>query len=143
LGCLPLHGRDPQLIQKLRAGETLKLVGGGHFLQQPIFAPDLARLALSCQGKEQTYGKIFCAAGPDVIESRAYYQIIADVLDVSLRVEEICVSDHLRAQPASAPFLCHRIYDLSRLRAAGAKAPDTPIAQGLREHVASCRSGCA
>lgn len=31
LGCLPTHGRDQELIEKLKAGKTLKLVGGGHF----------------------------------------------------------------------------------------------------------------
>src|SRR5690606_5274960 len=29
LGCLPEHGRDPKLIARLRAGEPLRLVGGG------------------------------------------------------------------------------------------------------------------
>ncbi|MDP6453177.1 MAG: FtsX-like permease family protein, partial [SAR202 cluster bacterium] len=44
LGCLPEHGRDPELIEKLQAGDTLRLVGGGHFLQQPIYAEDLAEM---------------------------------------------------------------------------------------------------
>ena len=35
LGCLPLHGRDDEIIDRIRRGETLKLVGGGYFLQQP------------------------------------------------------------------------------------------------------------
>ena len=30
LGCLPTHGRDPQLLERMKAGEPLKLVGGGH-----------------------------------------------------------------------------------------------------------------
>jgi nucleoside-diphosphate-sugar epimerase len=137
LGCLPLHGRDPQLIQKMRAGETLRLVGGGHFLQQPIFARDLARLILSAAGNRKTYGKIFCAAGPDIIESREYYRIIADILGVGLKVEEVSVSQYRQENPGQRSFLCHRIYDLSRLRAAGLKVPATPIAKGLKEHVRS------
>lgn len=47
LGCLPEHGRDPQLIDRLRRGEALRLVGGGHYLQQPILAADLAQTILS------------------------------------------------------------------------------------------------
>ncbi|MCZ6680361.1 MAG: NAD-dependent epimerase/dehydratase family protein [Candidatus Poribacteria bacterium] len=137
LGCLPLHGRDPQLIAKLRAGETLQLVGGGHFLQQPILARDLADLILSIGGNEDTYGQIFCAAGPDIIESREYYRIIADILGVELNVEEISVSDHLAAHPEMASFLCHRIYDLDKLRSCGVRVPNTSIEQGLREHVES------
>ena len=51
LGCLPLHGRDPKLIESLRLGLPIKLVGGGHFLQQPIIADDLAETILSIAGK--------------------------------------------------------------------------------------------
>jgi len=137
LGCLPLHGRDRELIARLQSGETLQLVGGGHFLQQPVLARDLAELILSMAGNAQTYGQVFCAAGPDVIESRDYYRIIAEILGVEMRVEEVPVAERLAAHPADAPFLCHRIYDLGRLRAAGALLPATPIAVGLRAHVES------
>ena len=137
LGCLPLHSRDTALISRLKAGETLQLVGGGHFLQQPILARDLADLILSIHGNESTYGQIFCAAGPNIIESRQYYRIIADILGVEFKVEEISVSDHLATHPEAAPFLCHRIYDLSKLRFSGVKVPSTPIEQGLHEHVES------
>ncbi len=135
LGCLPAHGRDAALIEKLRAGQSLSLVGGGYFLQQPIFAPDLAALCLSCLGNANTRGHIFCAAGPDVVESRTYYQIIADYLDTPLVVEELPVDAYLRDNPNSAPFLCHRIYDMSKLQQSGAAVPNTPLADGLRQHV--------
>ena len=119
LGCLPAHGRDPNLIARLRAGETLTLVGGGYFLQQPIHAADLADVILEMAGNPATHGEIFCAAGPDVIESRSYYQIVADILGVQLTVDELSVSGYLAQFPESAPFLCHRIYDLAHLSRAG------------------------
>jgi nucleoside-diphosphate-sugar epimerase len=137
LGCLPMHLRDAQLISRITSGEALQLVGGGHFLQQPIFAPDLARLILSLVGNERTYGQAFCTAGPDIVESRDYYRIIADALGKSLNIEEVPVSSSLAAHPDFAPFLCHRIYDLGGLRAAGVEIPSTPIDKGLREHVES------
>ena len=137
LGCLPTHGRDPQLLDRMKKGEPLKLVGGGHFLQQPICAEDLAALTLSCHSRESTYGEIFCCAGPDIVESRTYYEIIADAIGVELRVEELSVSAYLAEDPESAPFLCHRIYDLKKLTAAGLAVPSTPLAQGLRTHVDS------
>jgi nucleoside-diphosphate-sugar epimerase len=135
LGCLPLHSRDPEILTKLSAGEPLTLVGGGHFLQQPILARDLADLILSMGGKPSCFGQIFCAAGPDSVESRAYYQIIADILRIDLTIKETPVDQYLAANPGAAPFLCHRIYDLRKLQAAGVKIPATPLAEGLREHV--------
>jgi nucleoside-diphosphate-sugar epimerase len=137
LGCLPLHSRDPELIARLRTGERLKLVGGGHFLQQPILARDLADLILSVFGNETCNRQIYCAAGPDIIEARAYYRLIADILGVGLRIEELPVDQHLAAHPGSTPFLCHRIYDLTRLKSSGLAVPSTPIEQGMRAHVES------
>ena len=72
LGCLPDALRVPGLPQKIKSGETLALVGGGHFLQQPIFAPDLAALALSVPDTPVSDRKIYCAAGPEIAESVAY-----------------------------------------------------------------------
>lgn len=135
LGCLPAHGRDPQLLHRMVSGETLRLVGGGYFLQQPIFAPDLAQTILSLAGNPRTYGQIFNTAGPQMIESRAYYRIIADILGVDLHIEELRVGEWLAEHLESAPFLCHRIYDLTRLRESGACMPSTPLEAGLRQHV--------
>jgi nucleoside-diphosphate-sugar epimerase len=138
LGCLPRHGRDPDLLGKIRRGETLQLVGGGHFLQQPIMARDLAKLILSCHDNEAAHEQIFCTAGPDIIESRSYYDEIARVLDVDpAPVEEVGVRAHREENPGDAPFLCHRIYDLGRLRAAQLATPSTPFELGIREHVES------
>ena len=135
LGCLPLHGRDPGLIKKLREGVPLKLVGGGSFLQQPVYADDLAAAIVSVGGNKAACGKIFNMAGPDIIESRQYYRIIADILKVNLTIEEIPAASYLAEKPEGRPFMCHRIYDLSRLRAAGLAVPSTSIEDGLRLHV--------
>jgi nucleoside-diphosphate-sugar epimerase len=137
LGCLPTHGRDKQLLERLRAGEPLRLVGGGHFLQQPILARDLADLMLGVAGRTDLHERIFQAAGPDIVESVTYYRIIADILGVDLQIEELPVDQFLAQNPTSAPFLCHRIYDLGNLREAALPVPSTPLPIGLAEHVAA------
>ena len=140
LGCLPLHGRDPELIDKLQMDQPLQLVGGGHFLQQPILARDLADLLLSIHGNPHCQNQIYLAAGPDIVESRTYYQIIAGILGVKLSVTEIPVDQYRTDHPEAASFLCHRIYDLSKLKTSGLQVPATPLAQGLEEHVAALLS---
>jgi nucleoside-diphosphate-sugar epimerase len=137
LGCLPEHGRDPQLLDRLRKGESLRLVGGGHYLQQPILAADLAQTILSCADNPAAHGQICNVSGPTIVESWHYYQIIADILGVPLAVEELSVADYLQANPERASFFCHRIYDLSRLTDCGLHVPATPLAEGLRGHVES------
>ncbi len=135
LGCLPDASRVPGLLRKIRNGEALQLAGGGHFLQQPIFAEDLAELILSVRENELADRKIYCAAGPDIVESIAYYRMIADELGVCLRVEELPVTQSLKIHPEWRFFLCHRIYDLTPLRLEGLKVPNTPLREGLHRHI--------
>lgn len=135
LGCLPLHGRDAGLIDRLRRGEPIRLVGNGHFLQQPILADDLAETIVSVAGNDKARRQVLNTAGPDIIESRQYYQIVADILGVELQVEEVPVGSHLAEHPGAAPFLCHRIYDLSRIGRTGLSLPSTTVEEGLRLHV--------
>jgi nucleoside-diphosphate-sugar epimerase len=137
LGCLPLHGRDPELINRLKAGEPLTLVGGGYFLQQSILASDLSKLILSMVSVEATFGQVFCTTGPNTIQSRDFYQIIADILGVRLTINETPVDAHLAENPGAATFLCHRRYDMSKLRATDVAVPDTPIEVGLQAHIES------
>lgn len=139
LGCLPLHSRDVDLLAKLKRGEPLQLIGGGHFLQQPIFATDLARTILSCAGNPHCHSQIYLTAGPDIIESRRYYEIIAEELGVQAKIEEVSVSQFLAEHPDRHSFACHRIYDLSKLRSHGLHVPATSITEGLRQQVESLR----
>ncbi|MCC6423258.1 MAG: NAD-dependent epimerase/dehydratase family protein [Phycisphaerales bacterium] len=135
LGCLPRHGRDDQLIERLRRREPLHLVGGGHFLQQPIFADDLANLALSTIGNSRAERKTYPAAGPEMIESAHYYQLLANDLNVPLTIQEIPLQEHLRSNPADRPFLCHRIYDLRPLADDRLTVPSTSMFDGLKRHL--------
>jgi nucleoside-diphosphate-sugar epimerase len=136
-GCLPHHSRDSRLVDHLLSGTPLRLVGGGHFIQHPVLTDDLARTILAMSGNPRTYQKIFNVAGPEVMESRTYYQLAADILQVPLKVEETSVEDHMREFPESAPYLCHRMYDLGLLRATCVPMPDTPLEVGLRGHLAT------
>lgn len=135
LGCLPLHGRDPDLLEKMRAGETLRLVDGGRFLQQPVSAEDLAATIASAAENQKCGGRVFNVAGPDIVESVEYYRIVAGVVGARLSVEEIPAGSFLAENPGRASFICHRIYDLKALRESGLAVPATPLAEGLRAHV--------
>ena len=137
LGCLPEHGRDPGLIERIRTGTPLRLVGGGKFLQQPIFVDDLANLVLSCPFSPCSARQIYHCAGPDIVESVTYYQILAELLGCSLNVEELPVLDYLREHPEQKSFLCHRIYDLKKIRMDCLEVPSTPLRTGLQNHLES------
>jgi nucleoside-diphosphate-sugar epimerase len=140
LGCLPLHGRDPDILTRIRKKEPLRLIGGGRFLQHPVFAPDLAATLLDLPGKEKSVGQIYNIANPDIVESRRYYEIIGEILGESVFIEEVPTERFLSENPDKAPFCCDRVYDLGRLKASGLKIPATTLQEGLRQQVVSLDS---
>ena len=138
LGCLPEHGRDPQLLDRIRAGEPLRLVGGGHFLQQPIFAADLAAIALSCVGNARVAGQVYLTPGQEVVASRDFYTLIADALGVEMPpITEVPIDAFVAANPGKRHFCCHRVYATDKARRDGLTMPTTPLRDGLAAHVRS------
>jgi nucleoside-diphosphate-sugar epimerase len=137
LGCLPRHGRDPELIDRMKRGESITLVGGGYFLQMPVFAQDLWQMAMSCPGKPHTHGEIYFSPGPDIIHSREFYQLIAETLGVNITIEEVSITDYLAEHPEHASFCAHRVYSTEKARDHGLVIPTTRLDDGLPRHVRS------
>lgn len=140
LGCLPPGGRDADLIGKIESGSRIPLVGGGRFLQQPVYVDDLARVIFDVGSTDATVGGIYNVAGPDTVESVEYYRIVAAAIGKELLVDEVPVASYLAENPDRASFLCHRFYSLDKLIGAGVRPPDTPLATGLGLQVESLRS---
>jgi len=134
-GCLPLHGRDPHLIDHMLGGQPLRLIEGGRYLQHPVFAPDLAATILSAAGNPGGIGRTLNVAGPDVIESRDFYQTLGRLLAREVTIEPVKVGEFLAEHPEKAPFCCDRVYDLSELIASGLTLPATSLEAGLRQQL--------
>ncbi|MCE0496359.1 MAG: NAD-dependent epimerase/dehydratase family protein [Methylacidiphilales bacterium] len=135
LGCLPLQSRDPELLERLRRGEPLRLLDGGRLLQHPIFAADLARTILSVPAAPGVTGQILNVAGPDVVVSSRYYEVIAEAVGATVSIESIDLEGHLLAHPEQGPFCCDRVYDMTALSRSGLAIPTTRLHDGLREQV--------
>lgn len=137
LGCFPEHSRQAELPELILKGKPIRLVGAGTYIIQPIYVDDLARVMLDSAFNEKTYGELFCIGGPDAIENRIYYKVIANCLGVDLKLEEIPVLGYVEAHPEYSGHLCHRIYDLSKLKSTGIRLPDTRIVEGIKRQLAS------
>ena len=136
LGCYPEHSRQPDLLAHLRSGKPLRLVGGGEFLIHPIFADDLALSLLDCLDKPQAYQQIFCMGGPDVVSNADYFRLLGRILGVDVTIETIPLEGYLEAHPQYSGHLCHRCYDLTKLREAGVRMPSVSLEAGLRQQIA-------
>lgn len=130
-GCFPMQSRQEDLLDVMKKGK-ISLVGGGCYLIHPVYAEDLAKVMLDCVEKEKTFQEIFCVGGPEIIENRTYYEILAKIIGVEIEIEEIPLTGFVERHPEYYGHLCHRAYDLTKLAQAGAELPSTTIEEGLQ-----------
>ncbi len=136
LGCYPEHTRQSDLLAHIRAGKPLRLVGGGAFLIHPIYVDDLALALLDAIGNPAAFRQTFCIGGVDIVTNAAYYQLVGDIIGCPVTVEEVPLAGYLDAHPHYSGHLCHRAYDLTKLRHAGVRMPSTTLEEGLRRQIA-------
>jgi len=137
LGCFPENSRQAALPEMIQNERPVRLVGMGTYLIHPIFVDDLARVMVECAENEKCFGQIFCIGGPESVENREYYRCIANALGVPLHVEEVPLQGYLETHPEYSGHLCHRIYDLQKLKDTGVRLPDTHLQDGIRIHLQS------
>lgn len=135
LGCFPENSRQKELPDLILRREPLHLVGMGIYLIQPIFVDDMAKAMVECVDKEKTFGNIFCIGGPEAVENRKYYECIGDALGVPVQIEEVPLAGYLEKHPEYSGHLCHRIYDMTKLKEAGVSLPATSLEEGIRVHL--------
>ncbi len=135
LGCYPEHSRQKNLSEQILTEAPISLVGGGIYLTQPIFVDDLAKVMLDCVDKPDCFQQIFCVGGPKAVENRRYYEILGEHLGKKILFKEIPLQGYLDTHPEFSGHLCHRIYDLSKLKATGVSLPATSLEEGLRIHL--------
>ena len=136
LGCYPEHTRQPELLSHIRAGRALRLVGGGEFLIHPIYVDDLALALLDCIANPAAFRQTFCIGGVDVVTNADYYRLIGRLTGCAVTVEEVPLAGYLEAHPQYSGHLCHRSYDLSKMRAVGIRMPSPPLEEGIRRQIA-------
>ena len=135
LGCYPEHTRQPDLLQHIRAGKPLRLVGGGEFLIHPIDVDDLALALLDCIGNPAAFRQTYCIGGVDVVTNADYYRLIGRIIGCGVTVEDVPLAGYLDAHPQYSGHLCHRSYDLTKMRQAGIRMPTTTLEEGLRRQI--------
>ena len=135
LGCYPEHTRQENLIDWMKEGKPLCLVGGGQVLLHPIYVDDLCQAMLDSIAEVRTHQQVFCIGGPDVVTNAAYFELLAELLGVDVHIEEVALEGYLEAHPQYSGHLCHRVYCLDKLRDTGIATPATHLREGLMRQV--------
>lgn len=138
LGTGSLQGRDPMLLDRLRRGMPVVLLDGGALLIQPVSATDVARAALAAiiaDGHSRQSAAVYNIAGPDGVTTQRYYEIIAGLLGVELRILSLPSRLWVAARPDRAPFAQHRLYSTVALTHDTGFRPQVSLEAMLRETI--------
>ncbi|MCR4584759.1 MAG: NAD-dependent epimerase/dehydratase family protein [Lachnospiraceae bacterium] len=137
LGCFPEHSRQKELPELILKGMPIRLVGRGIYIIHPIYVDDLAEAMVDCAENEKTFQQVFCIGGPEAVENRTYYEAVAECLGVGLNIEEVPLSGYPEQHPEYSGHLCHRVYDLSKLKEAGVRMPAVKLKEGIARSLVS------
>ncbi len=136
LGTGSLQGRDAALPARLRRGEPIVLLDGGALLIQPVDRADIAAACLAVLTTPATAGQAYNMAGPEAVPTRRYYELIAGLLGVELRVVSLPSDVYLAAYPDRVSFTRHRVYSQEKLSRDAGFRPSRPLERSLREMLA-------
>lgn len=119
-GCDPAAGgRDNKLLERIRNGEELPLLAGGIYLLQPVWSQEIGACVHQLYRQPDVIGDIFNIAGQECISIQEYYQMIADVEQLTLKVKTVSPEAYRQEFPKNTHILRHRIYDTHKLQKAG------------------------
>ena len=131
LGAVPLHNRDPFLLSRLLARQSLLLADGGRQVFQVVFAEDLALVIAKAAGRVNVFGKVYNCMSPEILTGRGYFEIIAEVLRVPLVIKSVPSELVWKSGWGWSLSAISRLYDTDNLMAEVGYVPDTPAKMAI------------
>lgn len=112
-----LWSRSPYLVDRLRKGKAIPAIDGGRNLMTPVYALDAAHWVVASFEGSAADGETFNACGGATITQRDYYEHVAQVLGVELKL--VAVPSHVFQRFVAAPsqFNWHRPYSCAKAAA--------------------------
>ncbi|MGN0866127.1 MAG: hypothetical protein ACI4SG_00405 [Oligosphaeraceae bacterium] len=110
--CLDAFPPFQERWQRLKEGQPVQLLSGGHWLVQPLAVADLARILFALPQAPAARGAILDCAGPRRLEFRQLCQMAARLMGREAVLQEEPRQETLALHPEYVPYLCHRLYPL-------------------------------
>jgi nucleoside-diphosphate-sugar epimerase len=131
-----LWGRSPHLVDRIRKNKPIPAIDGGRNVLTPVHALDAAEWVLRCLDNPVADGEIFNAVGGQIITQRRYYEAIASVLGVELRLLAVPSLVFKRCFEQPPQFNWHRPYScqkaVERLGYAPRATPESMLEETVR-----------
>jgi len=105
-----LWSRSPYLVDRIRKGKPIPAIDGGRNLMTPVWSLDVASWILATLDRDAADGEIFNAVGAETVTQRDYYETIARILGVELRIVAVPSQVFRRHVESPSAFNWHRPY---------------------------------
>ncbi len=109
-----LWSRSPYLVDRIRKGKVIPVLDGGRNLMTPVYAGDIAEWIMRSVEKSEAGGEVFNAVGGQIITSKRYYETIAKILGVELRIASLPSAIFRRLFPSIPQYNWHRPYSCQK-----------------------------
>lgn len=133
LGCVPLHNRDPKLLQRIRKGEALVLCEGGNVEFNFVHPTDIARIVLKAAGNPKTYGKAYNAVNPQKIIARGYFELLGKLLGKEVKIKNKPVPEIWEEENGWALTTLPSVYDVSDMQKDIGFVPTISLETAMRD----------
>ncbi|SFC05770.1 NAD-dependent epimerase/dehydratase family protein [Pseudoalteromonas denitrificans] len=131
LGCLPLHNRDPLIVERIESGETLHLFNEGNIPLNFIHPKDLASAVLGVANNHLCFNKAYNAVNPQVYFIKDYYHQLAALLCKKVNIKGLDYEE-VYGRGWEMTLLPH-CYDISALQRDSGFNPTIGLDIGLRD----------
>lgn len=109
-----LWSRTPYLVDRIRTGKAIPAIDGGRNLMTPVYAGDAAEWVVRALTAPEADGQVFNAVGGTIIPQKRYYQAVADVLGVPLKLVTVPSPVFRRVFDSPPQFNWHRPYSCQK-----------------------------
>jgi nucleoside-diphosphate-sugar epimerase len=130
-----LWSRTPYLVDRIRKGKVIPAIDGGRNLMTPVYAGDAAEWVVRSLTTPAADGQIFNAVGGAIIPQKRYYQAVADVLGVPLKLVAVPSPVFRRVFASPPQFNWHRPYSCQKAVDLLGHAPAFTPEEMIRETV--------
>ena len=135
LGCIPEHNRDPQLIERLKNGEILRLCNGGNTPFNYIHPKDIATAIYKIIGNTNTSKQVYNLVNPQPVLAKDYYAEVAKQVGGTLNIETVPMDEIWSEMKGWEMTTLPHIYSMEKMQKDIGFTPAVSLEEGVRDAI--------
>jgi nucleoside-diphosphate-sugar epimerase len=133
LGCLPIHNRDPLIVEKILSGQSIRLVNNGNIQLNIIHPEDIAAVVSLIINNKKAYNQAYNLINPEIVSAKQYYTEIASQLGKSINIENLNIREVWQKSAGWEMTTLPHIYSANKLGIDIGYTPSISFKVGIKD----------